>query len=81
MYDQHSHFSKKVTFYENFTTQFFLEQSAFLPPKLRPFLFFWRYHVKAEGRSIPENSDIINASINSREKILSELRQCSFTAP
>ena len=31
---------KKVAFCENFTTKFFLEQSALLPPKLNFFLFF-----------------------------------------
>ena len=72
---------KKVPFCENFTTQTFLEQSALLPPKLKLFLTFCQYHVKAEGPSIPEHPDIINASMNLREKLLSELRQCSFTAP
>ena len=47
--DKNSHL-KKVPFRENFTTQFFLKQSALLPPKLKHFLFcFWQYHVKAEG--------------------------------
>ena len=71
---------KKVPFCENFTTQTFLEQSALLPPKLKLFLFLCQYHVKAEGRSIPEHPDIINASMNLRKKLFSELRQCSFTA-
>ena len=31
---------KKVPFFENFTTQTFLEQSALLPPKLKQFLLF-----------------------------------------
>ena len=73
--------SKKVPFCENFTTQTFLEQSALLPQKLKLFLAFCQHHVKAEGRSIPKHPDIINASMNLREKLLSELRQCSFTAP
>ena len=73
---------KKVLFCENFTTQtFFLEQSALLPQKLKLFLTFCQNHAKAEGRSIPKHPDIINASMNLREKLLSELRQCSFTAP
>ena len=72
---------KKVPFRENFTTQFFLEQSALLPPKLKQFLFFCQYYVKTEGRSIPELPDIINASMNLREKLLSEPRQCNFTFP
>ena len=73
-------YEQKVLFYENFTTQTFIEQSALLRPKLKLFLFLCQYHVKAEGRSIPEHPDIINASMNLRKKLLSELRQCSFTA-
>ena len=42
---------------------------------------FWQYHVKAEGCSIQEHPDIINALMNLKDKLLSELRQCSFTAP
>ena len=68
---------KKSTYCKNFTTQTCLEQSALLPQKLKLFSTFGQYHVKAEGRSIPKQSDIINL----REKLLSELRQCSFTAP
>ena len=71
---------KKVPFCENFTTQTFLEQSALLPLKLKLFLFLCQYQVKAEGRSIPEHPYIINASMNLRKKLFSELRQCSFTA-
>ena len=71
---------KKVPFCENFTSQTFLEQSSLLLPKLKLFLFFCQYHVKAEGRSIPEHPDIINASMNLRKKLFLELRQCSFTA-
>ena len=43
--------------------------------------FFWRYHVKSEGRSIPEHPDITKGWKNLREKLLSKLRQCSFAAP
>ena len=43
----------------------FLEQSALLPPKLKP--FFLLCHVKAGGRNIPEHPDIINASLNLRK--------------
>ena len=45
---------KKVPFCEKFTTQTFLEQSALLPQKLKLFLDFCQYHVKAEGRSNSE---------------------------
>jgi hypothetical protein len=75
----HHGFMKKVPFFENFTTQTFLEQSALLPPKLKLFFFLCHYHVKAEGRSIPEHPDIINASMNLRKKLFLELIQCSFT--
>ena len=47
---------KKVPFCEHFTTQTFLEQSALLPQKPKLFLTFCQYHLKAEGRSIPEHS-------------------------
>ena len=72
---------KKLPFCKNFTTQTFLEQSALLPQKLKQFWVFCQYHVKDEGRSIPEHPDIINASMNLRKKLLLELRQCSFTDP
>ena len=60
---------KKITFCGNFALQTFLEQSALLASKLKLFLVFCQYHVKADGRSIPEHPDIINASINLREKL------------
>ena len=57
--DQHSHFSKKVHFYENLTTQPFFGQSAPLHPKQKQIFFFWQCHVKAEGRSISEHPGVI----------------------
>ena len=44
----------------------FLEQSALLPQKLKLFLTFCHYHVKAEGRSIPKHPDIINTIAGGR---------------
>ena len=38
-YDRHSHFSKKVHFYENLTTQLFFGQSAPLHPKQKQIFF------------------------------------------
>ena len=38
----------------------FVEQSALLPLNLKGF-FFWQYHLKSEGRSVPEHPDIIKA--------------------
>ena len=73
-------YEQKVLFWENFSTQTFLKQSALLPPKLKLFLFLCQYHIKAEGRTIPEHPVIINASINLGKKLFSELRQYSFTA-
>ena len=64
----HGFMKIKVAFCENFTTQTVLEQSALLPPKVKLFLLLCHYHVKAEGRSIPEHPDIINALINLRKK-------------
>ena len=58
-YDRHSHFSKKVHFYENMTTQLFFGQSGPLHPKQQKYFFFWRCHVKAEGRSISEHPGVI----------------------
>ena len=62
---------KKVPFCENFTTQTFLEQSALLPQKPKLFWSFCQYHVKAEGRTIPEHPNILNSSMKLREKLLS----------
>ena len=62
----------KKHFHKNFATQTFC---------LLPQNFFLQYYVKSEGRSIPSHPDIINASMNLKEKLLSEHRQCSFTSP
>ena len=47
-YDRHSHFSKKVHFYENITTQLFFGQSAPLHPKQKQILLPWSYTMTKE---------------------------------
>ena len=74
-------FHEKYLFHEHFNTQTVLEQSTLLSQNLKDFSFVLHYHVKSEGRSFPENPDIIKALKNFREKLLLELRQCSFNAP
>ena len=39
----------------------FVEQNALLPLNLKGFNFFWQYHLKSEGRNVPEPPDIIKA--------------------
>ena len=80
IYNKMCHFKKEYLFVKISLHKLFQKKCS-LAPKTKIIKFFCQYHVKAEGRSILRHPDIINASMNLREKLLSELRQCSFTAP
>ena len=57
-HDQHSHLSKKVLFYENFTTQFLKRKYSF-SPQIKTILIVRQCHLKVTERSILEHLTVI----------------------
>ena len=65
--------NKKVPFYENLLQKLCFRRNFSFTPKTKT--IFLLYHVKSEDLCVPEHFDIIKASKNVSEKVLSEHRQ------
>ena len=81
IYDNNNNKKLQNIFSLEFHKTYFFRTKCSFAAETKTILVFWQYHVKFEGCSVPEHPDIIEASKNLREKLLSELRQCSFTSP